>query len=76
MSEIKYLFFINSFEGKLRTRLISERKKIYKLQRQLSAELYLRASINRYTYLDNMRRLKLSKIMLSQMIKTLEESDI
>ena len=75
MRQIEYLFFIASFEGALRQKLIQERKKIYKLQRKLGAELYLQASITRHNYLVNMHRLKLSKVMLSQMIKTLEETE-
>ena len=75
MTEIKYIFFINQFEGLLRQKLEFERQKLYKVQRRLSGALYLKATITRDEYLENMHRLKLIKILLSQLIRTLGESD-
>ena len=75
MIEIDQLIFINSFEGNLVKILIRERKKLAGLQKRLWGEKNLKMSILKSEYDAQLHRLKLIRIQLSQLIRTLEESD-
>ena len=75
MIEIEQLYFINKFEGDLVNVLIRERAKIRSLMSKLWVEKNLRMSMLKFDYDAQLHRLKLIKIMLSQLIKTLTEDE-
>ena len=75
MPEIKELYFINNFEGRLVQILIRERKKLSVIQRRLWSAKNLDMSILKWQYDEELHRLKLIRILISQLLKTLREDD-
>ncbi len=75
MTDLESLFFINNYEGNLVKLLIRERKKLADLQKRLWSEKNLKMSILKHEYDSELHRLKLIRVMISQLIKTLREDD-